>query len=279
MESNQPKRHPLPTEIILQIIHQAIAGTGDYMLPHVWYNFRGVSKLWQVETEKLLMRKHLPSTTIRIRERPGSHLDPINLTFDRVEEANGRQRVVFTAIRETDDYFEETRRFKNLIAAQTWKPYRPFYDKWHQVTVRNVATGDPPLEELRLDEQRREVSMLLHPMLGQLFGVELQLRRRARDLYELAHGAEPTPDPMTKKMQIWLLQRDMSFRKEIADLREARLCPLFESIEGHSRIVELSYLHRWYVNRSTNPVDEEPVNEVWKKRKSFNTPMELVDRY
>ncbi|KAI2624629.1 hypothetical protein GGS26DRAFT_593245 [Hypomontagnella submonticulosa] len=189
--------------------------------------------------------------------RLGTDFDSLtNLVFHRVEKVGGRHRVFFTGSQ------------LDFAQGQTGTAHRPFNNTYYQVTMKNIATSDPALEDLHVDTNRNEMSTLAHPLLTRLLSDELHLRHQAREEYLSKYHSKFAGDPMYNGIIIWQIQRSLKFRDEIIATREMRLGPQ----SGSDGLVELSAAEKM----DRRILDMKFAHQIWETRKGFKTPIEAI---
>ncbi|KAI1400753.1 hypothetical protein F4819DRAFT_487326 [Hypoxylon fuscum] len=222
---------PLPNELTLQMF----VDLPEYLLPYLWCNFRHVCKSWKQFVEEAFIKRHLATITIDLAFSDLRFEPALTFAFDRISETNNECaffRLVHDEMSDFTDMTAEIRRTE-------FHPFKKIF--YHQVTMANVATGDPGLECLLV--YPREISFLWKPMLNQLLGEEIRLRRLAYRLIQ--PKLLPTNDSMTNKMHFYLIQRTDEFYDEAEKVREQRLRRQYErsgvqwqSIKTHESMYE-----------------------------------------
>ncbi|OTA52364.1 hypothetical protein K449DRAFT_403004 [Hypoxylon sp. EC38] len=273
-ESGSPNTLHLPVEIIGHLI----SVLPEYMIPYLWWKLRCVCKSWKAEVERAFRIKYLTNTSIIFDTIPlGVSPSTVHLSFEfnRLSEDDDAIRAYFLPKSADNVGFEE---FAHEALQTNPAPYRTFNHIHHQVTMAGVAISDPDLEGFNLDQGRREVSVLWKPMISQLMGDELRLRRQACKLIKEKLAQDPEQqaggpyrmhkprDTASQKTSLWMIQRHRSFIDEIIKVREARFqkryeqCGVqFESIEAHDGHDSAPYFksdQMWWVRiRFRSPAD------------------------
>ncbi|KAI0112736.1 hypothetical protein F4776DRAFT_674123 [Hypoxylon sp. NC0597] len=280
-ESGSPQTLCLPPEVIGNLI----SILPEYMMPCVWWKLRSVCQSWKAEVERAFRTKYLTDTIIVFHQFTpvpvGEATDATHLTFefDRLSasEDGDAIRAFFRARLDDPMKFEV---LVNAASQRTPTAYQTFDSIHHQVTMAGIATSDPALEGFELDSDRAEVSVLWKPMISQLMGDELRLRRRASELaeaklaratHEQAGGPYRIHKPRTlnPNFSLWMIQRHRSFIDEIAKVRESRIrkhyeeCGAqFESIEAHD-------------GHASSPYHKS--EKIWWVRIRFRSPAQYVE--
>ncbi|KAI0469220.1 hypothetical protein F4859DRAFT_487400 [Xylaria cf. heliscus] len=185
----EPTRYPqLPTEVYVHIVEFI---TDPYDLPHVWLNFRRVSRNFKAITELVFARKHLPHTIIDF-PAPTHETYTLSLQFEKLA-GDDDERAVFSCNRQDDPESAEVSPSDNDDEEYTlsdisvmWR--RRFYK--HSRPPPETAVSIPPhilsvrciinetaLPGLEVNWERPTISVLWKEMLTALFGEEDYLHR------------------------------------------------------------------------------------------------------
>ncbi|KAI2464610.1 hypothetical protein F4781DRAFT_439465, partial [Annulohypoxylon bovei var. microspora] len=181
----EPGNQSLPPELFIVLLENM----PDYMMPYVWCNFRSVCKAWKAEIEKVFRKEYLPKTTIFFQLR-STHFFQSHLIFDRFSDKDTQLRAIFHPhpFRPwSPDLWKEIR---NMVSNMKPTVRRPLREISGVVTVENVAVGDPAMEGLEVHYTNEELSMLWKPVMSQLMGDEVRLRREACKIIEEQYNLE-----------------------------------------------------------------------------------------
>ncbi|KAI1412347.1 hypothetical protein F5Y13DRAFT_190342 [Hypoxylon sp. FL1857] len=279
-----PPNGALPQTLYLppKVIALMIKVLPDYLVPHVW-KLRFVCKSWKAEVEKAFREEYLPKTSIRLFQSAdlgglvATHR--LSLEFHRFSEGDNAAHAIFRPGLLSDR--TGSLDLVQLMARLSPTAHGTLVNVVHKVTMENIATGDPALEGFGVDRVAQEVYFLWKPMVSQLMGDEIRLRRRTFQLVEAANltGSSTqqvtnrygirVPQQVTLELQLWAVQRDKAFINVISEVRESRIrkqyenCGVqFQSLPAHDG----------------SPFLTAEVNEsVWWTRIHFRSPAQYTE--
>ncbi|KAI1473807.1 hypothetical protein F4774DRAFT_423856 [Daldinia eschscholtzii] len=154
-----------------------------------WFQLRSVCRYWKAEIERLFRAKYLSNTSISVHEP----YDLVKkLEFDRVLEDN------VTAVFKMPD---RERPSFNYWTEEVISPEYVFNGTFYLVTVADEACSDPKLHGIQVNSEAKSVSLPWVPMMSQLLGDEVRLRRRAISM--CSQETQPTRRPETPNHEVF----------------------------------------------------------------------------
>ncbi|KAL7624647.1 hypothetical protein AAE478_006217 [Parahypoxylon ruwenzoriense] len=215
MPSSQAPETYIPPEIVAHILELA----PDYHIPHMWQSFRLVCKMWKIETERVFLKKYVPRLTMRLFMLM-SQEQGLWMEFSFASVSDDGTRVFFKC----KEAYGQQDHWATLRQTYTPPPHNPFPNVYNEISIPDIACGDPVPEGLRLHPERKEISMLLAPMLNQLFGDEIALRGCAHDIVRSKQAAGHfLQDLRGSRILFCLVQQDHDFLSSVHNVRVARL--------------------------------------------------------
>ncbi|KAK6955645.1 hypothetical protein Daesc_003287 [Daldinia eschscholtzii] len=154
-----------------------------------WFQLRSVCRYWKAEIERLFRAKYLSNTNISVHN---SYSLVEKLEFDRVLEDN------VTAVFKIPD---RKYSFFNYWIEEVISPECIFYGTFYLVTVADEACSDPKLHGIQVDSEAKSVSLPWVPMMNQLLGDEVRLRRRAISM--CSQETQPIRRPETPNHELF----------------------------------------------------------------------------
>ncbi|KAI1802325.1 hypothetical protein F4811DRAFT_404760 [Daldinia bambusicola] len=197
-----------------------------------WFKLRFVSRFWKKEIEQEFARKYLSKTTIDFVE---GDLLLFSMELDSLLEQDT------VAVFKAPDPLADMRKMLTRLANEATSPERLFESNFYLVTVADEACSDPKLDGLQANTEEGTISLPWIPMMSQVLGDEVRLRRRTVAICDL--GGQPEPQVQTvdtrnaplklasdwsknramRPMLLYSISRTGSFMAEIQNIRNSRI--------------------------------------------------------
>ncbi|KAI1471665.1 uncharacterized protein F4812DRAFT_455772 [Daldinia caldariorum] len=196
-----------------------------------WFKLRSICRSWKAEIEKLFAKKYLSKTTIEVFD---DGVSSFSMKFDSLLENDT------VAVFKSSDSAFTGRNLRSLVRGATTVEGL-FERSFHLVTVADEACSDPKLDGLQVNIAEGTASLPWIPMMSQVLGDEVRLRRRtvaicdsgtqpnpqARGLNShhrpLKLGSDWSTNRAMRPMLLYSIGRVSSFKTEIENVRNSRI--------------------------------------------------------
>ncbi|KAI0851905.1 hypothetical protein F5Y00DRAFT_258861 [Daldinia vernicosa] len=231
VDVNKAKLPYMPLEVQFLIVNSV----SEEYFPEAWFAFRLVCKAWKAEIEKTFLQKYIGKTYITL-----SNLGCRIRILECVAISRDRNNALFTM--EGPKQALAYGYFGHLAKGAVTPPEADIDRIYHLGMIVGMACTDPKLEGIEIDFEQETISIPWIPMINQLLGDEVRLRRRAVKILDTgSQSRHPqttvsrpdqslllflpnlNTDKAMREMLLKIINRDDCFMLEIDSVRESRI--------------------------------------------------------